>query len=97
MKKQYSKPGIIIEDFKISQHIASCGVPHASQWGTPLSGSPASCAWKDPFGAMVFTSTSGKLNSLENPCSHLQLTEDKGKFGMYCYNNPADAIAVFGS
>lgn len=32
MKKQYSKPGIIIEDFKISQHIASCGAPHESQW-----------------------------------------------------------------
>ena len=45
MKKQYSKPGIIIEDFKISQHIASCGAPHESQWGSPLSGSPASCAW----------------------------------------------------
>ena len=49
MKKQYSKPGIIIEDFKISQHIASCGAPHESQWGSPLSGSPASCAWLDPF------------------------------------------------
>lgn len=95
MKKQYSKPGIIIEDFKISQHIASCGVPHQSQWGTPLSGSPTSCAWKDPFGSNVFANTT--MGAGGNPCTHLQLTEDKGKFGMYCYNNPADALAVFGS
>ena len=95
LKKQYSKPGIIIEDFKISQHIASCGAPHESQWGSPLSGSPASCAWLDPFNDRIFTSTSVGLGG--NPCSDLQYKEENGKFDIYCYNNPEGGLAVFGS
>ena len=95
MKKQYSKPGIIIEDFKISQHIASCGAPHESQWGSPLSGSPASCAWLDPFNDRIFTSTSMGLGG--NPCSDLQYKQENGKFDIYCYNNPEGGLAVFGS
>ena len=36
MKKQYSKPGIIIEDFRLTQHIASCaGIKHENDMGTP--------------------------------------------------------------
>lgn len=91
MKKQYSKPGIIIEDFKLAQHIATdCGVPHSSQWGTPLSTSPTSCAWQDSYGGNVF------VKDLSD-CKDFQYEDDNGKFGQYCYNNPAGLQAVFGS
>ena len=90
MKKQYSKPGIIIEDFKLAQHIANCGVPHSSQWGTPLTTSPTSCAWQDSYGDKVFV-----MNS--EYCTNFQYKDENGKFGQYCYNNPAGLQAVFGS
>lgn len=89
MKKQYSKPGIIIEDFRISQHIASCGVPHQSQWGSPKHWSKTSCAWEGPFGEMLFSK--GMVNICTDPIG------PGDKVGEICYDNPEGGITIFGS
>ena len=89
MKKKYSKPGIIIEDFRISQHIASCaGIKHENSMGSPLQWSTASCAWEGPFGEKLF-STGMEV------CTDPLGPNDKNE--MICYNAPDGSIAIFGS
>ena len=89
MKKQYSKPGIIIEDFRISQHIASCGVAHESQWGSPKQWSKTTCAWQGPFGEMLFS------KQMTNICTDPIGPGDV--VGEICYDNPEGGITIFGS
>lgn len=90
MKKEYSKPGIIIEDFKLSQHIATCdGVTHETSFGSPQQWSATTCAWKGKGNILIFSTGLSK-------CVNIQLDEGKG-FGQICYNNPSDGFVVFGS
>ena len=91
MKKQYSKPGIIIEDFKVAEHIASCtGVKHDNYWGHPLLTSPTDCEWYGSDGVKIFT--------FEKVCTE-QWSEsgDPGYFEGFCYNGAAGGWSVFGS
>ena len=85
MKKQYSKPGIIIEDFAIAQNIASnCGNAgghrhtHAYQ---------DVCTWMVEDVA-VFTDSNFNC---EIPIMPGERFED------ICYNNPDGGISIFGS
>lgn len=92
MKRQYSKPGIIIEDFSVAEHIASCaGVQHENYWGTPLTSDIGSCEWLGPDGRPIFsTSSVCKTESLKEGST-------PGTFGNYCYNGPIGQMSVFGS
>lgn len=89
MKKQYSKPEIIIEDFRVTQHIASCaGIKHENDIGTPLQWSKTSCAWQGPFGEMLFSTGMNKCTDPLGP---------KDKNEIICYNAPDGSIVIFGS
>ena len=84
MKKQYSKPGIIIEDFAIAQNIASnCGNAgghkhtHAYQ---------DVCTWMVED-VSVFTDSNFNC---EIPIMPGERFED------ICYNNPDGGISIFG-
>lgn len=91
MKKQYSKPGIIIEDFRVAEHIASCeGVKHDNYWGRPLQWSPTNCPWYNEEDGYVFTS--------QSICTDIWSENgDPGYVGGFCYNGAAGGMSVFGS
>lgn len=90
MKKQYSKPGIIIEEFTISQNISSgCGVPGGGgSLGKPAHWSKETCAW-DMGNITVF------LEGMD-VCVDIQLQPDD-EFGGICYNNPGGESTIFSS
>ena len=85
MKKQYSKPGIIIDDFTITQNIASCGYAGGSQYNHST---PKGCAWDIGGGVTVFAKGTGYCMEEISPGE---------KFGEICYNNPEGGKVVFGS
>ena len=85
MKKEYSKPGIIIDDFSITQNIASCGYAGGSQY---THSSPEKCAWDIGGGVSVFAKGTGVCIEELSPGE---------KFQDICYNNPDGLKAVFGS
>lgn len=89
MKKQYSKPGIIIENFRIAEHIATCeGVKHSNSWGSPQQWSKTTCAWLDMRGMSLF------IEGMD-PCT--KPVDPDGDVGGFCYNNPANGYSIFGS
>lgn len=93
MKKQYSKPGIIIEDFRVAEHIASCtGVKHNNWWGSPHYGHPKTCEWTGPDGIKIFA-----VSSVCTTQSIEEDTEHPGTFGSFCYNGPSGVMSVFSS
>lgn len=88
MKKEYSKPGIIIENFTIAQNIAyNCGAAHKSPWGSPTHADRVNCGWSD--GVDIVWAT-------EPPCTHEGLTTDDDVKGV-CYNNPSLGMNIFNS
>jgi len=83
MKKKYSKPRIVIEDFAIAQNIAqNCGYAGGSQYthSNPDSG----CAW-------WYESVTVFSSGCDVPL------DPEGGFEDLCYNNPDGKTAVFGS
>lgn len=89
MKKQYSKPGIIIEDFKIAQNIAtSCGINPGTgtNYGKPGHGDPYTCEWNDGIDAFW---TDAVINCTTK--------ETDFEVGGFCYNNPESGYIVFAS
>lgn len=89
MKKQYSKPGIIIENFKISEQIATCqGVQHNNSWGSPQQWSKTTCAWLDNRGFYIF---------IEGMKDCTKPVDPEGEFFGICYNNPSGKYIIFGS
>lgn len=90
LKKEYSKPGIIIEEFRISQNISdSCGVPGGgTSTGRPRYADRFNCAW-DVNGWLVFTEGNNK-------CVNDQYGKDE-PYGDLCYNNPVAGHSVFAS
>ena len=91
MKKKYSKPGIIIEDFKLVESIASyCeGVKPGGTGSTQGKGNYAdksSCGWD--FGNMTIWISGVEGCKIEQP--------DIPYNGM-CYNNPNGGNSIFGS
>lgn len=90
MKKQYSKPGIVIEEFKLSQNISTaCGAPGGgSSLGRPRYADGLSCAWE--VGDMnIFVSANLK-------CVDIGLDDGEDYDGI-CYNNPTPNNGVFAS
>lgn len=90
MKKKYMKPGIIIEDFKIAQNIAtSCGINPGTgtNYGTPLHADPYTCAWDD--GIDTFWT--------ENVLTCGEKYDSDVPIGGICYNNPEGGMKVFAS
>ncbi|MFR1810067.1 MAG: hypothetical protein ACLSWP_00850 [Terrisporobacter sp.] len=84
MKKKYSKPRIIIEDFAIAQNIAqNCGYAGGNQY--THSNPDGGCVWK--YGDTTVFSTSA---------CNFPLKPGLG-FDDLCYNNPEGKTAVFGS
>lgn len=89
MKKDYIKPVVIIEDFKISQNIsAGCGAAHNSPWGSPTHWDKSHCGWSD--GVDI-------LWAQINPCTEDGLTDIDGDVGGICYNNPSLGMNIFSS
>lgn len=89
MKKQYSKPGIIIENFNLSQNIAAgCNAAHESIWGSPNYADKSSCGWRDQWGGILWVD--------EKKCDNLQESIDT-PVGAICYDNPAGGMSVFNS
>ena len=87
MKKQYSKPGIIIEDFAIAQSIAaSCGAINTG-WGVPGQADKSSCGW-DIGGVILWVGES-------NGCSE-EIKEDAEGFGV-CYHSYDGEAKIFSS
>lgn len=88
MKKQYSKPGIIIEDFIIAQNIASCGaVAGGNSLGKPNHWTKTTCGW-DMDGIIAF---------LEGTTICNYPVEEGTDFGGICYNNPGGGNSIFSS
>ncbi len=89
MKKQYSKPGIIIEDFAIAQSIAAgCGAAHTSPWGSPTHANKNQCGWSDGIDIIW---------AVEPICTEDGLTDIDGEVGGICYNNPEGGMSIFNS
>lgn len=88
MKKEYSKPGIIIEDFNLIQNVSlgSCGITHETQFGSPTHWSNKTCGWDD--GLDIFW--------VSAPACTKATPEDAVVNGV-CYNNPAGGMNIFGS
>lgn len=84
MKKKYSKPGIIIEDFALVQNIAgNCGntekkYTYADKY---------QCAWDMGGGKTIFT-VAGTCQKVVGPDDPYQ--EE-------CYNNPGGMYTIFNS
>lgn len=90
MKKQYSKPGIVIEEFKLSQNISTaCGAPGGgSTLGRPRYADGAYCAWEQ--GDMnIFIAANTK-------CTDIGLDDNEIYDGL-CYNTPTANNAAFAS
>ena len=92
MKKQYSKPGIINEDFQMSQNIAlACaGVKPGGSGGTLGNATHAdrgSCGW-DTGGSIYWTSS-------EHGCN--DIVDLEFEVGGYCYHNSTTGLSMFSS
>lgn len=88
MKKQYMKPGIIIEDFRISEHISTCGVPGGgTTLGKPNHWSNSTCGWALDDTTILWVG--------EPICNEKTgIDEDVGGI---CYNTPSNGYSIFSS
>lgn len=91
MKKEYIKPGIIIEDFTISQSIsAGCGAhPGGNSTGKPNHWNKTTCGWQVGNGIVLW------LDELANPCT--EGNEENEIVSGICYNNPEGGNSIFSS
>lgn len=88
MKKEYRRPTIVIEQFTLAAHIASCGVgANSSPLGTPTMKSQGECGFKLPNNRVVFTDSA-------NDCT-FKIKGDQ--FRGYCYNVPTASMSLFSS
>ena len=92
MKKQYSKTGIIIEDFQIAQNIAiACsGVKPGGSGGTLGSANHAdrgSCGW-NVGGSIYWTSKETRCNDIVGA---------EFEVDGYCYHNSTTGLSMFSS
>ena len=91
MKKQYSKPGIIIEEFKMAESIAvACaGVGPGGDGGSlgnATHSSKGSCGWN--VGGIVYWTAAPTCN---------EIREIDYVLNKYCYNNPVAGMSIFSS
>ena len=87
MKKKYEKPGLYIENFAVSQYIATdCGFDREHDTnGKPNMGDNSSCGW-DMGGVITWIGSNTKFNSFEDPDTPLEV---------YCYNNVSGGLNAF--
>lgn len=96
MKKQYSKPGIIVENFSISQNIATgCGAAHDSIWGSPNHWTKETCGWKNQWNQVLWYEKTICDNIIAKPDPDNGIPE--GDVGGICYNNPVNGMTIFSS
>lgn len=89
MKKPYEKPMLYVEDFSLSEHIATgCEVVNVS--GPKNSTTPMSCSLDLGFGPNMRVFTHG------NVLCDLQFEPD-GSDGFDCYHGPQADHSVFSS
>lgn len=92
MKKQYSKPGIIIEEFVLAQNIsAGCGaVPGGNTLGKPTHWGTNECGWdlNDGTNCIIWVDGNGDCNFDWDPDVN---------FDGICYNNPGGGNSIFNS
>ena len=91
MKKQYQKPLLAVESFELTQSVAaSCGAGSVSAWyGKPTHSDAGPCQWDLGGGVTIFNA---------GACSIPAIADEQGHVAdIFCYNNPGDAIVVFGS
>lgn len=82
MKKAYSKPEIMFENFSLSTNIAA-GCEHT----TSLPSYEASCAYiSSGFGEKIFVSA-----------PNCEVTAPNGEYGNICYHNPSYENNLFNS
>ena len=88
MKKKYSKPGIIIEDFATSQNIAgTCGNKNGPDRKFTYA-DKYSCGWNTGTSeGIVFTSTKNCTSIIPDD----EIYEEE------CYNNPGGMYTIFNS
>lgn len=89
MKKEYKRPTIEIEEFRLSSHIAgSCGLGANSgnSFGKP-NFQQGSCGWLDRRGKVIFT----------NDVSGCEVKYGEGVYNRYCYHGPVDEMRCFNS
>lgn len=87
MKKTYQKPGIYVENFSLSQSIAStCGAakPDGSL-GRPLQATKETCGWGDEHSSFWLDGV-----------TTCKTAWDDSPTGFVCYNNPEGGMNIFG-
>lgn len=84
MKKEYSKPIVVFEDFVLSSSIAGCGfeATHDQDLGK--------------WGCKGYQLRTGEVVFVEafNGC---QVVESDGDYNGYCYHIPSISLNLFGS
>lgn len=90
MKKAYTKPQLFVEDFALTQTVASgCGTSTSSisSLGHPNHWGRSTCGWD--LGSDIIVWTEG------NVCTY-HISADADYEG-FCYNNPDGGIVIFAS
>lgn len=82
MKKEYTKPGIIIESFEIAQNIsAGCGaIPGKNVGGMVNSSQAGVCGWKDTGSRNIIWVGTTSNCTTDTPAD--------SEIYLFCYNNP---------
>ena len=89
MKKEYCKPDVFVESYRLAQSIAdSCGIDPAAPGtlGKPTHGNPSVCGW-DVGGLIIWTSN-GVCNII---------ADENEEVDGSCYNAPSGSIRLFAS
>ena len=90
MKKAYTKPQLFVEDFALTQTVASgCGTSTSSisSLGHPSHWDRSTCGWDLGSGMILWVS--------ESACT-IPTPADANASG-FCYNNPEGGIVIFAS
>ena len=92
MKREYKKPYLFIETFRLSASVAasmsSCGGIGSGILGSTTSGDYNTCSWTTPWGQTYFATDAA--------CSGgIITTPEEGDFG--CYNTGSESNRIFGS
>lgn len=97
MKKTYQKPIVVVENFELTEHIASCGsttVGSGNAFGKPNHYGGTNCEFKisDSGGIALFLESN-------NECTmEVQVDEEGNLVGWAgCYNTPDGNISMFAS
>lgn len=91
MKETYVKPQLHVENFVLTQSIASCGAAHTSSVGGPNHWSKATCGWV--VGSEVYWSSVPACGESADDV----YPEGWDGLEAVCYNNPSGGNTIFGS